>query len=222
MTKAQPTPSEANDASHESVAFVPRRGRPTKQQIEAIEKTILRIAREFFLRDGYANTAMDAIAYEMSISKGTLYSRYPSKSDLFTAVAVDRLTYWRSISHDDFGDAVDPLTCLRKFGKALLSRMQQAEVAAFDHLIMSEALRFPELAISFNRDGYGHAIDLLAENLKRMAKPTKDPTSVATMFIDGLMGWWRRESIVRPLSPDEISRQVERHAEVIMGGYEVW
>lgn len=49
-------------------------GRPTPAESERISARIMAAARKLFLRDGFAQTSMDAIAAEIGISKRTLYS----------------------------------------------------------------------------------------------------------------------------------------------------
>src|SRR5947208_8772182 len=47
---------------------------------------IVAIAREAFAADGYAGTSMSSIAARLGGSKGTLYSYFKSKEELFIAV----------------------------------------------------------------------------------------------------------------------------------------
>jgi AcrR family transcriptional regulator len=59
-----------------------RRGRPRS---EATDQAILEAALALMAREGYARMSVDAVAAEASVSKPTLYLRYPSKAALATA-----------------------------------------------------------------------------------------------------------------------------------------
>ena len=50
---------------------------------------IISAAREHFFEHGYADTNMSAIAAKLGGSKGTLWSYFPSKEALFTAIVED-------------------------------------------------------------------------------------------------------------------------------------
>ena len=69
--------SSANSKNHRKAqpSFQPKKGRPTADQVLAIERAILNAAMERFLADGYNGASMDAIAIAVGVSKGTLYSR---------------------------------------------------------------------------------------------------------------------------------------------------
>src|SRR4026208_346391 len=47
---------------------------------------IIGVARRSFLNNGYAATTMSSIAAELGGSKGTLWSYFPGKEELFAAV----------------------------------------------------------------------------------------------------------------------------------------
>jgi Bacterial regulatory proteins, tetR family len=69
--------SSANSKNHRKAqpSFQPKKGRPTADQVLAIERAILNAAMERFLADGYNGASMDAIAIAVGVSKGALYSR---------------------------------------------------------------------------------------------------------------------------------------------------
>ena len=56
---------------------------------------MLDVALREFLQLGYGSTSMTRIVQAAGVSKTTLYSRYPSKEDLFRAIIyeqIDRLS----------------------------------------------------------------------------------------------------------------------------------
>ena len=55
------------------------------------EAGILAVARDLFLRDGYENTSMAAVAAAAGLSEGTLYNYFHNKTDLVIRVTLDNL-----------------------------------------------------------------------------------------------------------------------------------
>jgi AcrR family transcriptional regulator len=107
--------------------------------------TILKVAREAFLEDGYAGTSMSTISARLGGSKGTLYAYFRSKEELFTAV-VEELTdrHGGAIrSRIISGDA--PETVLTAVGRQVLQVVTSEEPLKLQRLIAAEADRFPEI-----------------------------------------------------------------------------
>lgn len=51
------------------------------------QKKIIALTEEKFFRDGFYKTTMDEVAFELKMSKKTIYKFFPSKDDLVTAIA---------------------------------------------------------------------------------------------------------------------------------------
>jgi TetR/AcrR family transcriptional repressor of mexJK operon len=110
---------------------------------------ILAVAKGSFMEHGYAATSMSTIAAKLGGSKGTLWSYFPSKEALFTAV-LDSMTM---AYHDQLQTLLDPSgdvrTSLTRFGRGLIERIVSHEAMGLHRLIMAEAGRFPELGAIF-------------------------------------------------------------------------
>lgn len=76
-----PEGAAANPAS----ARKPRTAAPVPEQ----ESAILAAAAAVFARDGVGRTSMDEVAKTASVSRSTLYRRFPNKDVLLLAVAAD-------------------------------------------------------------------------------------------------------------------------------------
>ena len=178
--------------------YVSKRGRPTASQAEAIGDHILLTARNLFLSDGFAATTMEAVAAAAGISKGTLYARYPGKSQLFHALVVDRLEEWSRRAPTWTRQPDESLfEYLYHRGSAMLAAMSDPEISAFTHLVNSESRQFPELAVDFRIHAYERLIVEIAGEIERFAReggwPMTDAKSVATVFVNALMGWWQSQ-----------------------------
>src|SRR5918992_3485010 len=72
---------------------------------DTVRRKILNAARTLFLTEGYANVSMRKIADQIEYSPGAIYSYFPSKEDIFFALAEEGLQFLRAhcstaIDHD--------------------------------------------------------------------------------------------------------------------------
>jgi AcrR family transcriptional regulator len=113
---------------------------------EAKREAFVTAARDLFFAQGYAATAMSAIAAKVGGSKTTLWSYFPSKEDLFEAVVEDIATSFADALNFEFrrGESVDK--ALRRFGCTLMKTIQTPALVELQRLVTGEAGRFPELA----------------------------------------------------------------------------
>lgn len=63
---------------------------PGRPKDLAKRQAILEAAKNLFIRNGYANTSMDAVAAEAGVSKLTVYSHFTDKETLFSCAVVTR------------------------------------------------------------------------------------------------------------------------------------
>ncbi len=123
-----------------------RAGRPTREQAQARQAQLLDCAFEHFLDKGFEPTTIEAIAADVSMTKRTVYARYPDKASLFRA-AVRRGTERRAA-----GPAAIEATRVDSLEETLvriaLLRIRLAgtpEGVKLQRLINTEAYRFPDI-----------------------------------------------------------------------------
>jgi AcrR family transcriptional regulator len=63
---------------------------------DTVRRKILNAARTLFLTEGYANVSMRKIADQIEYSPGAIYSYFPSKEDIFFALAEEGLQFVRA------------------------------------------------------------------------------------------------------------------------------
>ena len=176
-------------------SYIPKIGRPSVAQAKAIQEHILRAAQRRFLSEGYAMTSMEAIATDAGISKGTLYTRFSSKNELFRELVAERLQAWEDKAP---GIAEQPdanlFDLLYRRGSLIIEAFRDKEVQAFSHLLFSETRHFPELAEDFRKDSHDRLVDELTNEIERFSKeggwPTTDARGAALIFVSALTGWW--------------------------------
>lgn len=125
-------------------------------------EAILDVAERSFLEHGYSCTTMTAIAGELGGSKGTLWSYFPSKDELFGAV-LDRATEeFRAGLASTLTVGEMPEAALGGFCRQFVAKIVAPESIALHRLVVSESGRFPEVARIFWERGPRETQRLLA------------------------------------------------------------
>jgi AcrR family transcriptional regulator len=106
---------------------------------------IVAVAREAFFAEGYGATSMSAIASKVGGSKTTLWTYFPSKQELFAAVADDLVKRFGLALEVRLSVEADLATELRQFARALLGTLHTQAIVDMHRLVIGEAGRFPEL-----------------------------------------------------------------------------
>jgi TetR/AcrR family transcriptional regulator, mexJK operon transcriptional repressor len=124
---------------------------------------MLEVARQSFYENGYAATTMSEIAAKLGGSKGTLWSYFPSKEALFTAVIDDATTeFMRQLSevlelHEDVRSTLERL-CLH-----FVTKVTAPMSIGLHRLVNGEGGRFPELGRIFYERGPKNVKALIGE-----------------------------------------------------------
>lgn len=211
------TPDEGAGAQGDSRADARREER---------RATILKVAREAFLEDGYAGTSMSTISARLGGSKGTLYAYFRSKEELFAAV-VEELTdrHGSAIrSRITSGDA--PEKVLAAAGRQVLQVVTSEEPLKLQRLVAAEADRFPEIGRALYERGprlcHASLSNYLAEAIAARWLRPHDTDLAAWQFVSMCRArtheatlWNLRE----PLTADEIERHVAEAVATFMAAY---
>ena len=81
---------------------------------EAVHRAILDAARELFVTEGYHNVSIRKIAERIEYSPAALYSYFPSKDDIFFALAEEGFDRLYESANADALDGLPPLECIRR------------------------------------------------------------------------------------------------------------
>jgi TetR/AcrR family transcriptional repressor of mexJK operon len=192
----------------------------------ARRETILEIARESFLNDGYAATSMSSIAARLGGSKGTLYNYYPSKEELFAAVMQDHCAGARATFEVLLNESGELRQRLQRFGEAFLTLMLSERYLAVHRLVTGESGRFPEIGAMFyeaaGKRGKSWLADVFAREMEAGVIRTADPEKVARQFL----GLCRSDlhnrvlwGVIPTPTPAEIAAQAAEAVDVIMAAY---
>lgn len=143
MAKAAPKPRKPVKQRRSAA------GRPAASEVAARMEHLLDSATEVFLEFGYKNANVAEIANRAGASKRTTYARYPSKAELFIAVANRKIGEMQAIYAKTL-IANQPLAnVLDEFGSILVRSMSRPELCALFQVIVAESPEFPKLASAF-------------------------------------------------------------------------
>jgi AcrR family transcriptional regulator len=159
-----------------------RRGEERDLQIRAR-------ASELFLERGYDGVSLDDIVRDVGGSKTNLYNFYGGKDGLFLAV-VDELI--RDIVHPLQSLSLDRLGLkagLRAFATTMLDVLLQERHLAVQRLVIAEALRHPQIASNWYRNGPRATHEVLERFFRDLQagghiRPSTDPARAAVLFHD--------------------------------------
>ena len=121
-------------------------------------RQILDGARKVFLANGFDAASMNDITREAGVSKGTVYSHFPSKNALFAAVIrEDKRQQAEQLSiYDDPEGPIELV--LPRIGFALMDLVLEPAHIAQTRIVAAVAPKFPEIGRAFYEAGpqYGH------------------------------------------------------------------
>ena len=121
-------------------------------------RQILDGARKVFLANGFDAASMNDITREAGVSKGTIYSYFPSKDALFAAVIrEDKRQQAEQLSiYDDPDGPIEQV--LPRIGFALMDLVLEPAHIAQTRTVVAVAPKFPEIGRTFYEAGpqYGH------------------------------------------------------------------
>jgi AcrR family transcriptional regulator len=147
-----------------------RTGRPPRELAGEVDQRILDAARRVFLERGLAGASIDEIAAIARAGKPTIYARYSDKEALFAAVVMRNVatTIARVESVVLTGTTIEER--LADAAAALLNRILIGDNIDMMRVGISEARRFPELAISVHRMARQRSEDTIRRVLGEVAQ----------------------------------------------------
>ena len=198
-----------------------RRGRPSPARAAAIERLIRDAALELFLEAGYDAANMDEVAARAGISKGTLYTRFDSKEELFRTVVEAQAS--RVSDYTTRGLATLPLDLehrLRFHAHAVHAAFRSEEFRRLDRLVILARASFPDLAglmQSFLKTNHGELLaEAFAEAASSGGQAGIDWAFVSSLLINGISGWFLNESQFRVVSEAEGARFCDNLVDLIL------
>lgn len=189
-------------------------------------EAILAVAARSFLEHGYAGTTMSAIAATLGGSKGTLWSYFPSKEELFEAVIDHATIAYRARLSQILSPCGDVELTLRRFCLSLLEKVTSADAIALHRLAVAEAGRFPEMGrIFYNRAPrltQSMLADFLSGAMERGQLRREDPLRAAQSLTSLSMCGCHQKLVVGLIdraTPELIQADIDHAVRLFMRAY---
>jgi TetR/AcrR family transcriptional regulator, mexJK operon transcriptional repressor len=207
-----------------SVAYEPRRGRPTRAESQARHAALLDVALDLFLAKGYEQATIEAIAANARATKRTIYARYPDKAALFHAAVAQAseryaLPYDRLVATDQ-GDLAETLVAIAWLR---INQVRTPNGLKLQRIINTESYRFPELFTSSFEHSGRQTVEFIASLLKgettagRLA--VDHPTMAATVFMSMVVGGPVRTIVLgSPMTRKEIDERTKYAVQLFLDG----
>ena len=193
---------------------------------ERLGTTIIAIATELFLREGYGATSIETIARRARIAKRTFYSRFRDKAELFGAVVhhvVERLRPQNDAALFE-GAALDET--LKRLAQVILHAALSPEALALHRVIVAEAPRFPELAaVVSEQSGRAEAVNRIAALLQHAAGAgalaPREAAFAAAQFLQMVVALPQRRALGlgTPMSPAETTAWIDDTVALFLTGF---
>ena len=189
-------------------------------------RQVLDGARRVFLSSGFDGASMGGIAKAAGVAKGTLYTYFASKEELFEALIMEERTQLAEALFKLDGDEDDPRASLRRLGRSFLASMVRAEHISSVRMVIGAAEKFPRIGQVFYEHGPHQGVTRLAAWLDRQVAAGRlaipDTTIAAQQFLDLCSGtMMKRLLFAVGETPDTaaIERRVEQTLALFLAAY---
>jgi AcrR family transcriptional regulator len=154
-----------------------------EQKKQQTREAILSAALQLFARKGYDNTSIDELARAARIGKGTIYSYFSSKSEIFLAFCEEQLEFvFRELAEksDPRASLIDNLLTLFMGEFRFVSRNLE-----FGRIFMREMVFPKELTGERSREIDNKYIDLVVPMVKQAQKRGELRTDLELILVTG-------------------------------------
>lgn len=186
---------------------------------------LLQIAGQVFAERGFDGASVNEMAKRASASKGTFYSRYPTKRDLLMAVVAQQVRGIEAELADALAPGLDLAEALTRFANQVLSIVLSKEVLANHRVVTLEAQRFPELGKVYYENGAEKVAQIFAAYLAQKVREGKlritNPRITAELFIDSIIGMPRLKTALGmgTLSRNKKAERIAIAVEAFLAAY---
>lgn len=195
-----------------------KKRKPDQQKRHAI----LVAAGELFLRDGFSETSMDAVAARAKVTKQTVYSHYQNKETLFASMLTELCK--SNIPFDRLRGQEKPFKdMLYDIGLGYVNLISGKEALNATRLIMAEAPKRPKLAKMFYESSTERMTlwlaDFLEEQCAKGVVSIPNCRSAASYFFSLLKGRYHLKMalcVKPPPSQDEKLAHLRENVEIFM------
>ncbi|KTF70644.1 TetR/AcrR family transcriptional regulator [Sphingomonas sp. HT-1] len=184
---------------------------------------ILVIAKRHFMEQGYAAVSMSAIAAELGGSKGTLWSYFASKEELFDACVDEATREYREQVLKLLVPSDDLRATLCAFTLSLLRKITSRDAIQLHRVIHAEVERSPEMGAIFFRRGPQRTREMLAAHLQDAMQKGQlrqsDPLRAAFALTSLCMGAQQRAMLGHQFSQAELEEETDYNVDLFLRAF---
>ncbi|TBU96249.1 TetR family transcriptional regulator [Stutzerimonas kirkiae] len=190
--------------------------------------SILEAATSVFLTHGFSAATTDMIQRESGVSKATLYSLFPGKEAMFTAVIERQCARMASTIQAIRTAPGDIARTLTDIATAYLDIVLSDSGLALFRVVVAESPRFPTAGRCFYLAGPRTVTSMVAEHLSEAAQAREidiHPLGVeaaASLFISLVRAEGQLECLMHPSarpSAEQMERWVRQAVDVFLGRF---
>lgn len=189
-------------------------------------EAILDIARSSFLEHGYDATTMSAIAASLGGSKGTLWSYFPCKEQLFAAVIDEATEAFQTQLPEILNPRDGVQIALARFCREYLQKVVSPDAIALQRTVIAASARLPEVGRIFHERALTRTRHRLAiflrEAMARGQLRSSDAMIAAHQLTQLCVSGCHQLLLLRlidDVTPEDIGRDVERAMDTFMRAF---
>lgn len=202
------------------------KGPPPRRQRrkEARPSEIVAAAFEVFTQRGFGAAKLEEVARRAGVAKGTVFVYFPTKQDLFRAVAQNVLATHLERVAGAASELDRPLPELVPLLLAQAAKAGTSGIPAVLRLIIAEARVFPDLAQIWHDEVVGKMLGFLTQAIKRAQARGEARTGDPRLYAFSILGPMLAGMIFREVFRDtttglpDLSKLAAQHARTVLAG----
>ena len=185
-------------------------GRTAKKRVQILEG-----ARVVFLAEGFDGASMEAIAQAAGVSKGTLYTYFKGKDELFTALVAACQNRSFEETFRSLNRTADLRESLETLAWNYLDAVREPGNLALLRVVVGASAKLPSLGRAFYETGMQPPVERLARYLAENAPPKGTDIWDAELAAVQFFAFLRASVAVPMLIAHEPSPSPQRCSEII-------
>ncbi|HEY4032008.1 MAG TPA: TetR/AcrR family transcriptional regulator [Caulobacteraceae bacterium] len=197
---------------------------PRRRRKEARPSEIVAAAMDVFAERGYGAAKLEEVARRAGVAKGTVFVYFPTKEDLFRAVAQAILAAHLERLDNAASDPELPLTTLIPLLLDQAALTGQSRAAVVIRLLIAEARVFPDLAQVWHDEVLGKVLGVVTAAIERAQARGEIRSGDAKLYAFSIMGpilagvVFREVFSQTDVALPDLSVLAKQHAQAILHG----
>jgi AcrR family transcriptional regulator len=197
---------------------------PRRRRKDARPSEIIAAALELFTERGFGATKLEDVARRAGAAKGTLFVYFPTKQDLFRAVARSVLAVNLDPLLQAAANLDKPLTELVPMLLNSAAQFGETRIPAIVRLLIAEARAFPDLAQVWHDEVLSKVLAVVTTAIERAQSRGEIRKGDARLFAFSIVGPMLAGILFREVFKDanvalpDLHRLARQHAQAILHG----